>query len=138
MKEMALQSQYTTGTARRRWTGSLAVLLAPALGWVGTAPARAIVTYTSDVTINTPINDNVDVRGTAHVTVVAGGSISGFLRGNDNSTINMSGGSIGSILVVFHNGTANVSGGSIGIGLRTLDSSMVNISGGSIGRSIVA
>jgi hypothetical protein len=105
------------------------------LGWSSAAPASAPVTISSDTTIDTTINDNIHVVGTAHVTIVAGASIGGNVIALNSSTVTVTGGSISGGLRAFDTSTVTVSGGSIA-SLVAADSGTVNVTGGSIGQVV--
>src|SRR5436309_61589 len=81
------------GPLRRRTPRPLMglVVLLGLLGLGAAAPARA-VTISTNTTINSDILDNVDITGTAVVTMVAGGSVTGFLTARDSSKLTISGG----------------------------------------------
>jgi hypothetical protein len=104
-------------------------------GWSSAAPASALVTISSDTTIDTTINGNIHVVGTAHVTIVAGASIGGNVSAFNGSTVTVTGGSISGALRAFDTSTVTVSGGSIRA-LVAADSATANVTGGSIGQVV--
>jgi hypothetical protein len=118
MQALLLIAAGTTATRRRPGTAMrphpvsrlLPALLAVLLSLGLAAPARAVVTITTNTTINSPINDSVHVVGTAVVNLVAGGSINGNLSAFDSSTVTVSGGSIGGRLATLGGGTIHVFG----------------------------
>jgi len=67
---------------------------------------------------------------------ILGGSIGLDVQAHDSSTIDMSGGSIGSSMWIGGRTQVNILGGSIGRDVAARDSSQVRMSGGSIGWSI--
>src|SRR5262249_42740860 len=99
-------------TMVRRFMPLLAALLA--LG--AAAPARALTTITTNVTLpNDPtygnsITGDVDVTSNAVLTINAGGSVTGSVYPLNTSTVNVSGGSIGDSLRPDDTSTVNVSG----------------------------
>jgi hypothetical protein len=105
------------------------------VGWSSAAPASTPVTISSDTTIDTTINDDINVVGTAHVTIVAGASIGGNLFALNSSRVTVTGGSIRGALRAFDTSTVTVSGGSIQA-LVAADSGTVNVTGGSIGQVV--
>jgi hypothetical protein len=124
-----------------RNTIALTALSALALGGSLTAASAQAPYYTKDSTINSAVVDafvGIDSLGNLFnptVNVVTGGSVSGIMSTNGNSTFNVSGGSITNGMSALDNSQVNISGGTFGNAIFAFDSTQVTISGGAFGQA---
>ncbi len=75
-------------------------------------PTQAALIITTDTTINSTINDDIEIRNNATVTITEGANITGKLTAHDASTLNINGGNI-ETLSLRQNSSLTATGGQI-------------------------